>query len=55
MAVLEKANTLTIARLFNDSVKVLGSEFNRDSILLFISDTVPYMVKTSSAIKVFYP
>ena len=55
MAVLEKANSSTISRLFDDSVKVLGSEFNCDSILLFVSDAAPYMVKADSAIKVFYP
>jgi len=55
MAVLEKANSSTIGRLFDDLVKVLGSEFNRDSVLLFISDAAPYMVKAASAIKVFYP
>ena len=38
MVVLEKVNSLTINRLFDDSVKVLGSEFNRDYILHFISD-----------------
>jgi len=45
MVVLEKVNSLTINRLFDDSVKVLGSEFNRDYILLFISDDAPYMVR----------
>jgi len=54
MAVLVKANSSTIARLFDDLVKVLGSEFNRDSILSFISDAAPYMVKTASAIKVLH-
>lgn len=54
-AVLEKANHSTIARLFDDSIKILGENFNKDSILLFISDAAPYMVKAARAIQVFYP
>lgn len=52
---LEKANHSTIARLFDDSIKILGENFNKDSILLFISDAAPYMVKAARAIQIFYP
>ena len=55
MAVMDKANSSTIAYLFVDSVKVLGSKFNHDCILLIISEATPNMVKAASAIKVFYP
>lgn len=49
-AVLHKANHSTIARLFNDSIKILGESFDKDLILLFISDAAPYMVKAAQAI-----
>ena len=45
----------TIGRLFDDSVKVLRLKFNRNPILLFLSDAAPYIVKAGSEIKVFYP
>lgn len=54
-ALLEKANHNTIARLFEDSIKILGESFNRDMILLFITDAAPYMVKAAKAIQTFYP
>ena len=54
-AVLDKANSSTIACLFDDSMKLLESEFDSHFILLFISDAAPYMVKAATAIKVFYP
>lgn len=43
--VLEKANSTSIARLFDDSVKINSENFDRDLVLLFISDAAPYMVK----------
>lgn len=54
-AVLDKANHSTIARLFDDSIKILGENFDKDSILLFITDAAPYMVKAAKAIQTFYP
>lgn len=54
-AVLEKTNHSTIARLFDDSIKRLDSDFNKDLILLFVTDAAPYMVKAAKAIEVFYP
>lgn len=54
-AELQRTNHSTIARLFDDSVKILGDDFDRDSILLFVSDAAPYMVKAAKAISVFYP
>lgn len=55
IAVLHKANHSTIARLFDDSIKILGESFDKDLILLFISDAAPYMVKAAQAIQIFYP
>jgi len=54
-AVLDQTNSSTIARFFDDSVKIFGPDFNRDSILLFVSDAAPYMIKAATAIKIFYP
>ena len=51
---LEKANYTTTARLFDDFVKILRQEFERDSLLLFVSNAAPYMAKAASAIKIFY-
>jgi hypothetical protein len=54
-AVLEKTNHNTIARFFDDSIKILGEGFEKDNILLFLSDAAPYMVKAAKAIQTFYP
>ena len=55
IAVLDSANHFTIARLFDESIKILGEDFNKDLILLFITDAAPYMIKAARAIHVFYP
>lgn len=52
---LEKANHETIARAFNDSIALLGECFNKNQILLYVSDAAPYMVKSAKVLKVFYP
>ena len=44
-------NHTTIARLFENSLKILGSE----NVLLFLTDAVPYMVKAGKALQVFHP
>jgi hypothetical protein len=54
-AVSDRANHSTFARLFDDSLKILGEDFNKDSILLFVSDAAPYMVKAAKAIQIFFP
>ena len=51
-AILVSANHYSIARFFDDSIKLMGEDFNKDMILLFIS---PYMTKATQAIKIFYP
>ena len=35
-AILDSANHYSIARFFEDSIKLLGKDFNKDMILLFI-------------------
>lgn len=53
--VLNKTNHSTIAQLFDNSVKILDVHFNKNLVLLFVTDAAPYMVKAAKAIAVFYP
>ena len=53
--VLEKTNHSTIARLFTDSLKLLGPDFNPDDILLFLTDGVAYMKKAGKTLRNLYP
>lgn len=53
--VLEKANYSTISKLFDKSLNLLWPEgIQHNSVLLFLSDAAPYMVKAAGAIKAFY-
>ena len=54
-SLLNSINHSPIARLFDETIQILGEDFNKDFILLFISDAVPYMIKAAKAIKIFYP
>lgn len=54
-ALLNKANHTNIARLFDDSIRILGETFNKDDVLLLLTDAAPYMVKAAKALQVFYP
>lgn len=54
-AELNKTNHMTIARLFDDAIKILDPNFNKNLILLFVTDAAPYMVKAGKSIVVFYP
>jgi len=52
---LEKANHTTVFKLFDKSMNILWPEGVRhDDVLLFLSDTAPYMVKSEDAIKNLY-
>lgn len=53
--VLERVNHSTIARLFTQSLKLLGEEFDCDNILLFVTDAVAYMLKAGEVLKSLYP
>jgi len=52
---LEKADSSNIARFFEHSLNALGNDFNKDKVLLFVTDAAPYMKKAAKAIKTFYP
>ena len=49
---LEKVNHATIVQAFNDSINLLGEDFDKNKILL--TDAAPYMVKAANSLKVFY-
>lgn len=48
-ALLEAVNHCSIVRLFADTVDIFGPEFNKEAVLLFIVDAVPYMVKAAKS------
>ena len=52
---LNETNHSTIARLFVDSIKLIGSSFDSDNILLFLSDAAPYMVKAGKVLRTLHP
>lgn len=53
--VLEKANFSTIAKLFDKSMNYLWpSGVQHDSVLLFLTDAAPYMVKAANSLKALY-
>ena len=45
---LLKCDAESIARLFHDSLKLLGEDFNWDSVLLLVTDGVAYMAKAGN-------
>ena len=51
---LEKVNHSTIARFFDDSMKLISENFNRDNVLLLVTDAASYMKKAAFGIKVLY-
>lgn len=53
VVMLEKVNSFTVARLFDDSLKKM--EIERDNVLLFVTDAAAYMVKTGKDLKILYP
>jgi len=50
---LEKTNYSTIARVFDKSIGIIGIQY--EDVLLFTSDTAPYMIKAGNTLKAFYP
>jgi Protein of unknown function (DUF 659) len=53
--VLEKANSGTIVRCFEQSLSLLWpGGIQRENVLLFLSDAAPYMVKAGKALKLLY-
>lgn len=55
MEVAEKVNSSVISQLCQSALESLGPDFKRSSVLLFLSDAAPYMVKAGTSIAEFYP
>lgn len=52
ICLLEKVNHGTVAKFFDKSLKLLWSdEVKRENALLFVTDAVPYKVKTVRSLK----
>jgi len=52
---LEKANHSTISKLFDRSMSILWpAGIQHDNVLLFLSDGLPYMVKSGEVLKSLY-
>lgn len=52
---LTKVNHTTIAIIFDNSMHILWlGEVHLNNVLLYLSDVVPYIVKSRKAIQVFY-
>ena len=54
-AALEHTNATPTANFFDQTLNVLGPNFERNKVLLFITDAAPYMKKAGDAINIFYP
>lgn len=53
---LTKCNHQTIARFFNDAMSLLWPQgIHHENVLLFLSDSAPYMVKAGKVLTTFYP
>lgn len=54
--ILDRVNHSTIAKFFNDSLVFLWPDgIQYDSVLLFLTDAAPYIIKAANALKVLYP
>lgn len=52
----EKANFQMILKLFNGSMNILWSEkVLHNKVLIYVTDAVPYIIRSGKALKVFYP
>ncbi|XP_017472303.1 PREDICTED: uncharacterized protein LOC108363449 [Rhagoletis zephyria] len=52
---LDKINYATISRAFNDSITLLGEDFDKNKVLLFLTNSASYMAKAARGLKIFYP
>ena len=52
---LDKANYSTISKAFDQSMFLLWPEgIHHDDVLLFVTDAVPYMIKSDNSLKALY-
>ena len=54
--VLERVNNSSIAVVFDNAMNLLWPDkVERQNVLLFVSDAVPYMIKAAKALQLLYP
>jgi len=53
---LTKCDYQTVGKLFHDTLNILWpNEIKYNKVFLFLTDAVPYMVKTADSLTVLYP
>ena len=55
VAFLKKADADAMIRLIDDAFHKLYNNFDKNRVLLYLSDGSPYMKKSGINLKVFYP
>ncbi len=55
VAFLETANGDNMARLINDTTRMLDPNFDGERLRVFVSDAAPYMLKCGRNLQVFFP
>ena len=50
---LERTNHSTIIRAFVDSMQLLGPDYEKSKVILYVTDAAPYMVKSGKTLKVW--
>ena len=53
-AIFGKSELSYNCKIFNDSIKLISGSFNRDDVLLLITDAAPCMIKAGLEIKILY-
>lgn len=52
---LQKTNHKTIAKTFDEAIKIIDPDFDRNMVLLFVTDAASYMVKAGKCLQSLYP
>lgn len=52
---LDTVDNEIIVRAYEKAIAKLGSDFNKNSVLLFLTDAAPYIVLASKTLKILYP
>ena len=52
---MEKTDSAHVARLINNTLRMLFPNFDADLAKIIVSDAAPYMVKAAADLKIFFP
>lgn len=52
---MDRTDSSTIARLVNDTLRLITPNFNVDLLKVLLTDAASYMVKTGHELRVFFP